>query len=281
MRTKLLSWAQTNETNPFTLWSLYRRSRAASRYAEERAVPGMTFNRFGKEVGRRLLWRGDMRGLSYLLTPVSSFRYFELPFAFSALPSQPRRCLDVASPRLFSLYVAHKHANCQIDAINPDSKDIEETRAIARLLGLKNLSMEARAVETLALTGTPYDCVTSLSVIEHISGDGADAAAVARMFSLLRTGGRLIVTVPVDRRHWLEYREHDYYGTAGGKKAEGYFFQRYYDYQTLKTLFASLPHAPCHVRWFGERIAGHFLRNMNTDGCGRATMLRWKTLANS
>jgi 2-polyprenyl-3-methyl-5-hydroxy-6-metoxy-1,4-benzoquinol methylase len=245
--------------NPFTLWSQYRRSQAASRYAENHAAPGMTFNRFGKEVGRRLLCRGDTRGLSYLLTPVSSFRYFELPFALAALPLQSQRFLDIASPRLFSLYVARKYVNCQINAINPDNRDIEETRVIARLLDLKNISMEARAVDTLEPTGLPYDCITSLSVIEHIPGDGADAEAVARMFSLLRAGGRLIVTVPVDRCYWLEYREHDYYGTAGGKKTEGYFFQRYYDDQSLKTLFASLPQASCQTCWFGERIAGRFV----------------------
>jgi len=244
--------------NPINLWSMYRRSQAAAQYASEHAAPGMNFNIFGKELGRRLLWRGNMRGLSYLLTPVSSFRYFEFPFALAALPSDPRRCLDIASPRLFSLYVARNYPECQVVVINPDAHDIEETRVIRDCLALNNLSMQVRPVESLDMSGLPYDCIWSLSVIEHLQEDGADAEAVRRMFALLRKGGRLIITVPVDRRYWVEYREHDYYGTAGKRGPHGYFFQRYYDEQALKRLIGLLPQSPCLVRWFGERIDGHF-----------------------
>lgn len=244
--------------NPLSLWSLYKRGQAASRYAADRSLPGMVFNRFGREVGRRLLWRGDLRGIAYLLTPVSSFRYFEFPFALAALPPRPGRCLDVASPRLFSLYVARTCSSCFVDIMNPDPHDLEETRKVARCLGTNNLGMHVRAVEALDHSKPAYDCIWSLSVVEHIPEEGADTEAVGRLYSLLRAGGRLILTVPVDRRYWIEWRENDYYGTAGEPGPQGYFFQRYYDNEALRRLLSKLPRPPCQLRWFGERIPGHF-----------------------
>lgn len=244
--------------NPFALWSLYRRSRAASRYAAERTAPGMAFHDFGTAVGRRLLSRGDARGLAYLLTPISIVRYFEFPFALSAVPPQTHNCLDVASPRLFSLYVANEKPSCHIDVINPDERDIEETRAVIRRLNLTNLAARVQAIETMATSMPHYDCIWSLSVIEHVAGEGADAAALQRIFSLLQPGGRLIVTVPVDRRFRIEYRDEDHYGTAGARTPDGYFFQRYYDKQTLQQLLQPLQREPRLMRWFGERVAGHF-----------------------
>ena len=46
--------------------------------------------------------------------------------------------------------------------------------------------------------------------MEHIPGAG-DTEAVAAMFKAVEPGGRLIITVPVDRVARDEFREHDAY----------------------------------------------------------------------
>ncbi len=65
--------------------------------------------------------------------------------------------------------------------------------------------------------------------MEHIPGAG-DTEAVAAMFKALEPGGRLIITVPVDRVARDEFREHDAYSLGTDIGPDGkYFFQRYYD----------------------------------------------------
>ena len=73
---------------------------------------GKAFNYFGRQFGWKLLRKKIRAGYSYLINPVSSFRYFELPFALSVLPENLGRCLDVSSPRLFSFCRSVSSASC-------------------------------------------------------------------------------------------------------------------------------------------------------------------------
>ncbi len=79
------------------------------------------------------------------------------------------------------------------------------------------------------------------------------------MFDALKPGGHLILTVPVDRRYWIEYREIDHYGTQAPMQDGNYFFQRFYDERALcGRLIESIGHAPVLTRWFGEKTPGRF-----------------------
>ncbi len=220
----------------------------------------MEFDRFGRRVGRRLLKRRSLAGFNYLLTPVNIVRYFEFPFALSCLPSPLERCLDVSSPRLFSLYVATQFPWARIQMINPDARDISQTTAMARALQLSNIRTRCCAVDVLRTAHETYDCIWSLSVVEHIAGPYDDRRAVEYMYEALKAGGRLILTVPVNRRFEVEYRSDDAYGTQAGSTTQGqYFFQRVYDRRAIwERLLSPLGKEPTIVRWFGETTPGHF-----------------------
>ncbi len=248
--------------NPFLLPSLYRRGWKAYRYALARGAPGIDFNHFGRQLGRRLLIRGVAAGLGYVLTPVSSLRYFEFPFALACLPEQPGRCLDVSSPRLFSLYVARRFPAASIRMINPDARDISHTARIVSRLRIGNLSTERCGVETLATPGPSYDCIWSLSVVEHISGACDDRQAVKLMHDTLVDGGRLILTVPVDREFRDEYRDRDYYGLQRDSSGAGrYFFAHIYNKQAIwERLLSAIGCGPSIVQWFGETTPGRFVQ---------------------
>jgi hypothetical protein len=79
------------------------------------------------------------------------------------------------------------------------------------------------------------------------------------MYAALAPGGTLIVTVPVDRHTWDEYRREDVYALGIAAGPNGTFFQRWYDESAIASrLLDPLDPIDVHVEWFGERVAGRF-----------------------
>ncbi len=238
-----------------------RAFRAAS-YARARGIPGIEFDQFGRTLGLGLLLRGHWAGLNYLLNPVSIVRYFEFPCVLSFLPHAPAKCLDISSPRLFSLFVAQRYSSASILMLNPDREDITETASLIQKNRITNIRTQCAGVDFLEQHGMAYDCIWSISVIEHISGATDDQQALKLMFGALNVGGRLILTVPVDRRYWVEYRDRPYYGTVSIPDASGrFFFQRHYDAKAIQRRLGDvIAREPRGIRWFGEKSPGRYSR---------------------
>lgn len=237
---------------------LMLRGLRASHYAAGRGGPGLEFARFGRRAGLSMLAMDRAAALELLLAPVSIVRYWEFPFVLTNLPDPPGPCLDVASPRLFSCYVASHHRPESIRILNPDRSDAEATARIAGRLGLDRISVDAVPVEAISGSSATYRSIWSISVLEHIAGVG-DVGAMRLLWNALLPGGRLLVTVPVDRRSWDEYRAHDVYDLGVPRDERGFFFQRWYDEQSLRSrLLDGLSGAIVNVSWFGERTAGRF-----------------------
>lgn len=238
---------------------LYFRALASTGYARRRGLSGIEFARFGRRLGFRMLLRRARPSISYLMAPVSSTRYFEFPFAYECLPDDPRKCLDVSSPSLFSFYVARAKPSAEIRMINPDRTDCGHTQSVLSRLGPQNLHLEALDLRSALSDGKTYDCIWSLSVVEHIAGEYDDRYAVRAIYEALEPGGRMILTVPVDRLFWDEHRERDAYGTQESQADGHYFFQRYYTEAAIRErLLAPIGREPTRVRWFGETVQGRF-----------------------
>ena len=199
-------------------------------------------------------------GFNYVINPVSSFRYFEFPFALSSLPDKPGCCLDVSSPSLFSFYVAEYRHPESIWMINPDKQDLDQSTKIVNKLNIRNIRADCSTVDILSSTSKTFDTIWSISVVEHVSGDYDDIYAIRLMYNALAVGGRLIITVPVDRRFWTEYRKEAYYGIPEEvSDPRGYFFQRYYNKDAIwERLVAAIGNEPSSIRWFGEKNVGYF-----------------------
>lgn len=242
---------------------LYTKGRAAARYAAEKNTVGMDFDAYGRKLGWRILGRGGLsmaREAAWLLiNPVSITRYFEYPFVFQCLPDHPGVWLDVSSPRLLGLYVVDKKLVTLLEMINPDTRDISQTQAIARRLQLDNLRCTSGAVDALIGTDRSFDCIWSISVIEHISGRYDDSAAMKMMYDLLRPGGRLIITIPTDRTFYCEHRKEDTYLLNADAAGGDYFFQRVYDESAIEArLLEPIGQRPVVMRWFGEKSQGQY-----------------------
>lgn len=240
---------------------LAARSAGATAIAIVLRAPGQRYGVAGRRLGIRALRAGRRAaGRDLVLTPVNIVRYWEFPFVGRHAPPGATRCLDVGSPRLFAIDFARRHPGARVRVINPDRTDVAQTRALARVAGLANVEVEPIAVADLVGDPLRYDAIWSISVLEHIP-DAGDRDAVAVLYGALAPGGRLLLTVPADRRAWDEYRQSDTYRLGLPRRPEGYFFQRWYDEAAVRDrLLGPIadPAATIHLEWFGERQAGRF-----------------------
>lgn len=238
--------------------SHFSRATRAARYGRRHGLPGMAFDSFGRRCGLAAAVRGRDEGLMMLLSPVSIVRYWEFPFVRRHLPDTAGAALDVASPRLFSFYALERGLVSRVRMINPDGRDARQTADLARVLGIGALEVDEIPVADIRDEPSMYDVAWSISVIEHIPQDG-DIEAVDLMWRALRPGGRLLITVPVDRRAWDEYRDHDTYQLGLRDEGAGYFFQRWYDAAAIRSrLLSRVGGGRVALEWFGERDPGHF-----------------------
>lgn len=239
------------------------RSRKA---AVEINCPGLDIDAFGRRLGLQLLLKGRSQGIEYLLHPVTHVRYFEYSFVSDCLPNLMHSCLDVSSPRLFSLYTA-KCRNTNISMINPDPDDVMQTEFMLNALNIQGIDVKREGVSILEnpeMTGK-FDAVWSISVIEHIDGCQSDSDAVRLMYNALKKNGRLILTFPVDREFHAQSSKSRQYGTQPMLPDGTYFFQRFYDQEAIKTRISSpVGKEPDIIRWFGEKERGWYNRYVNS-----------------
>jgi cyclopropane fatty-acyl-phospholipid synthase-like methyltransferase len=160
---------------------------------------------------------------------------------------------------MFSLYVASQFPQASILMINPDAADLAQSDRVIAAAGITNIRTSPAGVHEVCRGDQKYDCIWSISVIEHIAGDYEDDGAVKMMFEALRPGGRLILTTGTDRTAWNEYRDGFYYGSPTPRNAESYFFQRWYDLEAIRRrIIAPIGVEPTTVEWWGEREKGRF-----------------------
>lgn len=227
-------------------------------YAARQGVPGVDFGYFGRSLGWRLLLSGAPWGLGWVANPVSVVRYFEFDFARRCLQDARGTLLDIASPRLFSLWMARRGAG-RITMLNPDRSDLARSQESARRLGLASIDFEAAGADVLAGRVERYDAIWSISVMEHIEGAYDERHALRLVWAALKPGGRLVVTVPAGPEFAVETRTEDPYGTQPPRADGTYFFQRIYDKKALDSRISdTLNAAPEREEFFGERVAGTY-----------------------
>lgn len=199
--------------------------------------------------------------IDLLLSPVGVSRYFEFDFCARNLLPEAKTILDVSSPRLFSLFQASSRPDINVTMANPDINDIEISRKLARMLDLGNVVTQNLPVAGLENAHNEYDAILSISVLEHISGEKGDTMAINALAGMVRPGGRLVITVPVDRSYIEEYRHEDTYGLQGKNEKGSYFFERRYDLDALlERLVAPVGANRVHMEWAGEITEGSWDR---------------------
>jgi SAM-dependent methyltransferase len=226
-------------------------------------APGIGFHLRCMATGARLLFTGRASletCYSYLFFPMDSTRYFEFHEVWNSLKGfSYSHYLDVSSPRLMPLFLLKEAPEAKADLINPDLSDLRETEKQAEAIGLKS---QCRFLNTTldhaALTPASFDLITCLSVLEHIP---EDKAALETMWSLLRPGGKLVLTLPCMSQLLEQYISHNQYGVLSPGDNGYTFWQRYYDCERLQTVIYSVTGMPARIAIYGEIKSGFFFRN--------------------
>ena len=145
--------------------------------------------------------------------------------------------LDVSSPKALSLMLARRTSS-EFYAVDLDDPVIFERWApCARALGLANYHTEFQDATRLRYADCSFDLVYSISVIEHIPGNG-DTAALREMQRVVKPGGTVVVEVPYRRQGRDIYRP---YNSRGAPTAEPQFYERHYDMKALETRLLQVP----------------------------------------
>lgn len=197
---------------------------------------------------------------SLICIPMDSTRYFEFHEVVKTVANYTfLRYLDVASPRMLPIMLLTQNRAAIADLLNPDSNDLLETEQLVDGLQLRERCIfEKSTIEMAKFTAETFDLITCISVLEHIP---ADEEAVKVMWSLLRPGGRLILTMPCMAQPLEQYISRYDYGVLS-PGSDGYtFFQRYYDEERLHAVVFNNIGRPVKIVVYGEISYGLFYRN--------------------
>jgi len=230
------------------------------------ATPGLAFRRRCGALGlRQLLAVGNRLSpeelFQLLVFPMDSVRYFEFDFAWRCLTGLPiHTYLDVSSPRLLPLLLVHERPEIHATLLNPDRRDLPVTMRFARAMRIdRRCEFKSDVVEAISLAERSVDLVTSISVLEHIP---EDRNAMRKMWSLVKPGGRLILTVPCAAKASEEYIDQDKYGLLQPGTDGFVFWQRYYDLPMLREKIFCTAGSPKQMRVYGEKRPGSYSRNV-------------------
>lgn len=222
---------------------------------------GVECARLGLELVARPLARRSLASAArFVLMPMDSTRFFEFDFVERVTAgAQGPRYLDVSSPRAVPMLLLRANPGWHGQLLNPDPKDLAETRELVDAAGLGGRCQLSQVViDDAPFPPESFDLVTCVSVLEHIP---QDEQALRRVWSLLAPGGRLVLTVPVMARAAEQFIDENEYGLASPDERGFYFWQRFYDGELLRQRVFSVTGPPEHLEVFGEKVAGTFSRN--------------------
>jgi SAM-dependent methyltransferase len=181
---------------------------------------------------RYLLRHGYLReAVIRVLVPLEPSRYLELPWALRALAARPgQRVLDLASPKLMAVALAR-------DGVEVLSVDLFEAEIATWRRLAPDVRFEVADGRALPFADATFDHAYSVSVLEHVEGDGG-AQALRELARVVRPGGRVVVTLPFAEQAREEWRDEQLYGEGADGRS---FFQLWYDEARVEQLAASAP----------------------------------------
>jgi len=144
------------------------------------------------------------------------------------------RILDVGSPKLLAVELSSRKG-VSVVATDFDEYFVGDIEHIASRLQLP-LTAQAEDARSMTFEDASFDKTFSVSVIEHIPGNG-DAEAIREMGRTLRPGGVCVVTVPAAAEpveEWVAGKA-PYWNVT--RRDDGrYFYQRRYTLESFANL---------------------------------------------
>lgn len=212
--------------------------------AKSALCPGFNEGSWSAAV-RQFLRESDSRGVrrqfglrrwaEMRLAPISAMsRIAEFEVAQEFLELAPGlSLLDLAGPKIFGLILAQRFA------LNAWLTDIWEQEVAAWEVWAKSSGWDSPRVRFMTcdarhtiFADRTFDRVVSVSVVEHIDGDG-DTAALREIGRILKMGGIAVVTTHLASKFKSRMTRSRFYGQAG-PGGEGRLFARIYDWAAIE-----------------------------------------------
>ncbi len=180
----------------------------------------------------------NREGIKRLVIPMDMPRFFELSNTLQELCiSGGERIFDLSSAKLLAAFISEKIGG-EVVAVDMWAKEILRWKSLLSIAHSGKSFWKRRLLlgimdgKALPFPDSTFDKIYSVSVVEHIPGDG-DEKAVKELARILKPGGILVLTVPFSNSHREFYIDKNVYGEK--RKDEGkVFFARYYDEDSLK-----------------------------------------------
>ena len=176
--------------------------------------------------------RGQFKdGAKLVVASVGYWRYWPNAVTWDCLrmAAGARDVLDVSSPKALSL-VMGRHG-FRLMAVDLDDPQLKTRWAeTAHVLRLSSYQTQYEDAQKLSFPDQSFDFAYSISVIEHIPGNG-DATALREMARVLRPGGRIVVEVPLRHQHIEIMQEYD---SKGFPLAQPRFYERHYSPESIQ-----------------------------------------------
>ena len=192
---------------------------------------------YGMKLGLKLLFRGKIKqSLRYLIIPVNYWRTKEFQIVWNEIDAQSSdRILDIGSPKLLSLFLAE---NIGAEVFSTDIEDyfVRDYSFIRQMMNISSGKFHVQVEDgrKLSFTDNYFNKIYSISVIEHIPGNG-DAECVKEIGRVLSKGGTCAITVPFSPVSKDEFKEGDFYWAKSSTSSNDgkVFFQRRYSEEDL------------------------------------------------
>jgi SAM-dependent methyltransferase len=170
--------------------------------------------------------------------PLNYWRYIEIPVTLWCMNGESRRSgmniLDIGSPKLPALFLAVQDPKNSVTASDISPYFVRDFERIKSLLSIQNLENRILDARNIDAPDNAFDQVFSISVLEHIPGDG-DTAGMKEIARVLKPGGTATLTLPFSISYCEEWLEGiTTYWEEHSEKNEGkIFFQRRYGWQDV------------------------------------------------
>lgn len=196
------------------------------------------------------------------MCPLDSVRYYEFDNVFKFIrKTKAKKYLDLSSPRFIPYFVSEKLHNAEIKLINPDINDLNITKYLfSENINDNSIEFLNCLSSEISFQNEYFDLITSISVIEHMPADG-DIQTIQKLWSLLKPGGKLILTTPCCKEMYEEYLDVNEYELYKEDSNGFVFGQKVYDEKYLQKNIFSIIGNPKNYRIFGEKIKGSFNKN--------------------
>ena len=214
---------------------------------------------YGLKLGVELLLKGKYRdAIRYLVIPVNYWRALEYRLVYDEGDfREGETVLDIGSPKLLSLFLAER-TGARVFSTDIEDYFLREYGMIRDLRAIPEdrLQIQVEDGRSLTFPDRTFDKVYSLSVVEHIPGDG-DGTCLKEVARVLSPGGRCVLTVPFAPSSRTEYRDDRFYWsrssvTNGNGRV---FYQRRYSEEDLyRRLIEPSGLSLKKLAYFGEKL---------------------------